>query len=190
MLNIVIQLEPGVSQVDARFASRHQPVGKTDQYVNLREVSLRLVLPPGQYAVIPTTFRRGEEGQFLVRLFTERHWGDSDQAAKHTFRWGYTVGLDRVQGGVTCHMQGGGGHQQEPQPRARPGQTRGPRGLPPQRQELHQHPDTEVPSSYSLLTFLLSCIIFIANLLKWNLWMDIDWFKFFWFYAMDGVDIY
>ena len=96
--------------MDARFASRNQPVGKTDQYVNLREVSLgpcdglstvtcvqvslRLVLPPGQYAVIPTTFRRGEEGQFLVRLFTERHWGDSDQAAKHTFRWRYTVKLD------------------------------------------------------------------------------------------------
>ena len=58
------------------------------------QVSLRLVLPPGQYAVIPTTFRRGEEGQFLVRLFTERHWGDSDQAAKHTFRWRYTFKLD------------------------------------------------------------------------------------------------
>ena len=42
----------------------------------------------------------------------------------------------------------------------------------------------------ALTHFLLSCIIFIANLLKWNLWMDIDWFKFFWFYAMDGVDIY
>ena len=76
------------AKVDAHFAGRNHPVGKTDQYVNLREVSKRLVLPPGKYAVIPTTFNRGEEGQFLVRLFTEKHWGASRQADKHTYREG------------------------------------------------------------------------------------------------------
>ena len=68
-----------MTQVDAHFAGRNHPVGKTDQYVNLREVSARLVLPPGKYVVIPTTFNRGERGQFLVRLFTEKHWGASRQ---------------------------------------------------------------------------------------------------------------
>ena len=94
-----------MAQVDAHFAGRNQPVGKTDQYVNLREVSARLVLPPGKYVVIPTTFNRGERGQFLVRLFiiinnnddnnnnkvrlfTEKHWGASRQADKHTYREG------------------------------------------------------------------------------------------------------
>ena len=77
-----------MSQVDAHFAGRNHPVGKTDQYVNLREVSSRMVLPPGKYVVIPTTFNRGERGQFLVRLFTEKHWGDSRQADKHTYREG------------------------------------------------------------------------------------------------------
>merc|ERR1712117_620758 len=63
----VYQIEPGMSRLDTNFASRSRPVGKTDQYVNLREVSKRLTLAPGKYVVIPTTFRRGEEGEFLVR---------------------------------------------------------------------------------------------------------------------------
>ena len=57
-----------MTKVDAHFAQHNYPVGKRDQYVNLREVSARLVLPPGKYVVIPTTFNRGERGQFLVRL--------------------------------------------------------------------------------------------------------------------------
>ena len=69
-----------MTKVDAHFVERNHPVGKTDQYTNLREVSVRLVLPPGKYVVIPSTFNRGERGQFLVRLFTEKHWGASRQA--------------------------------------------------------------------------------------------------------------
>merc|ERR1712107_972150 len=41
----------------------------------------RLQLPPGNYCVIPTTFRPGQESRFLVRTFVERHWGASGQAA-------------------------------------------------------------------------------------------------------------
>ena len=67
------------------MARRQNPVGKTDQYVNLREVSKRMRLAPGHYVVIPTTFARGEEGEFLLRLFTEKYWGDSRDARKHTF---------------------------------------------------------------------------------------------------------
>ena len=59
-------------------------MGKTDQYINLREVSTRLQLCPGTYAIVPTTFRPGEEGQFLVRAFVERSWGASGQAAGQT----------------------------------------------------------------------------------------------------------
>ena len=51
-----------------------QPIGKTSPYINLREVSLRLDLLPGVYCIVPTTFRPGEEGQFLVRTFVERDW--------------------------------------------------------------------------------------------------------------------
>ena len=35
--------------------------------------------------VIPTTFKRGEEAEFLVRIFTEKFWGESRQVEKHSF---------------------------------------------------------------------------------------------------------
>ena len=51
-----------------------QPIGRTSPYINLREVSLRLDLLPGLFCIVPTTFRPGEEGDFLVRVFVERDW--------------------------------------------------------------------------------------------------------------------
>jgi hypothetical protein len=42
-------------------------LAKTEQYINLREVSLSLALGQGEYVVIPSTFARGEEGEFLLR---------------------------------------------------------------------------------------------------------------------------
>ncbi len=44
-----------------------QHLAKTEQYINLREVSLSLALGQGEYVVIPSTFARGEEGEFLLR---------------------------------------------------------------------------------------------------------------------------
>ena len=81
-----------MSRLDTNFASRNRPVGKTDQYVNLREVSKRLTLAPGKYVVIPTTFRRGEEGEFLERVFTEKYWANSSQVNKHPFVEGEGIG--------------------------------------------------------------------------------------------------
>ena len=81
-----------MQQLDARTASTRQHVGKTDQYVNLREVSKRFSLPPGRYVVIPTTFHSGERGEFLIRLFTEKFWGESNQADTHTYLEGEGVG--------------------------------------------------------------------------------------------------
>ncbi|XP_058053906.1 calpain-B-like [Anopheles bellator] len=41
-------------------------------FINAREVSCRLSLEPGHYLVIPSTFDPGEEGDYLLRIFTER----------------------------------------------------------------------------------------------------------------------
>ena len=53
-------------------------IERTDTFINLREVSKRLLLPQGRYCIVPCTYQRGEEGEFLVRAFVERRWGYSD----------------------------------------------------------------------------------------------------------------
>lgn len=40
-------------------------------YKNVREVCHRFRLPPGNYLIIPTTFEPEEEGEFLIRVFSE-----------------------------------------------------------------------------------------------------------------------
>uniref|UniRef100_A0A3P9NM01 Calpain-3 n=1 Tax=Poecilia reticulata TaxID=8081 RepID=A0A3P9NM01_POERE len=44
---------------------------KCKSYINLREVTERFRLPPGEYAIIPTTFEPHEEGEFILRLHSE-----------------------------------------------------------------------------------------------------------------------
>ena len=86
------QLPTGIHKLDKKIVLSKEHVGKTDQYVNLREVSKRFSLPPGRYVVIPTTFHSGERGEFLIRLFTEKYWGESNQADRHTYLEGEGVG--------------------------------------------------------------------------------------------------
>uniref|UniRef100_A0A669BSZ0 Calpain-3 n=1 Tax=Oreochromis niloticus TaxID=8128 RepID=A0A669BSZ0_ORENI len=40
---------------------------KCKTYINLREVTERFCLPPGEYVIIPTTFKPHEEGEFILR---------------------------------------------------------------------------------------------------------------------------
>uniref|UniRef100_A0A672H1Y0 Calpain-3 n=1 Tax=Salarias fasciatus TaxID=181472 RepID=A0A672H1Y0_SALFA len=44
---------------------------KCKTYINLREVTERFRLPPGEYVVIPTTFNPHKEGEFILRMNIE-----------------------------------------------------------------------------------------------------------------------
>ncbi|KAK5852820.1 hypothetical protein PBY51_006659 [Eleginops maclovinus] len=45
---------------------------KCKTYINLREVTERIHLPPGEYIIIPTTFEAHQEGEFILRVFSEK----------------------------------------------------------------------------------------------------------------------
>ncbi|KOC67354.1 Calpain-A [Habropoda laboriosa] len=57
--------------LDINFFRYNRSVARTPAFINLREVTCRFKLPPGVYCIIPSTFDPNEEGEFLLRIFSE-----------------------------------------------------------------------------------------------------------------------
>ncbi|KAM6460875.1 calpain-8-like isoform 2-T3 [Liasis olivaceus] len=55
-----------------KFFSTNRPVAHSDPYVNLREVSNRFHVPQGEYLIVPSTFQPFKDGQFCLRIFSEK----------------------------------------------------------------------------------------------------------------------
>lgn len=60
------------SPLDTDFFRYTRSIGRSKAFINLREVSVRFRLPPGTYVIIPSTFKPDEEGDFILRIFTEK----------------------------------------------------------------------------------------------------------------------
>lgn len=61
-----------IKPLPKNYLLSHRSVATCDAYTNLREVSCRFKLEPGIYCIIPSTFDPGEEGEFVLRIFTEK----------------------------------------------------------------------------------------------------------------------
>ncbi|XP_047468423.1 calpain-A-like isoform X2 [Penaeus chinensis] len=58
--------------LDASFFKYTASVARSPSFINMREVSCRFKLPPGTYCIVPSTFEPNEEGEFILRVFSEK----------------------------------------------------------------------------------------------------------------------
>uniref|UniRef100_A0A3Q3MMW6 Calpain 2, (m/II) large subunit b n=1 Tax=Mastacembelus armatus TaxID=205130 RepID=A0A3Q3MMW6_9TELE len=54
------------------FFLRHAQKARSETFINLREISTRFKLPPGEYLIVPSTFDPHLNGDFCIRVFSEK----------------------------------------------------------------------------------------------------------------------
>uniref|UniRef100_A0AAR2IJ96 Calpain 2, (m/II) large subunit b n=1 Tax=Pygocentrus nattereri TaxID=42514 RepID=A0AAR2IJ96_PYGNA len=58
--------------LDKNFFLTHAQKARSETFINLREVSTRFKLLPGEYLVVPSTFEPNKDGDFCLRVFSEK----------------------------------------------------------------------------------------------------------------------
>uniref|UniRef100_A0A3B3YWU5 Calpain catalytic domain-containing protein n=1 Tax=Poecilia mexicana TaxID=48701 RepID=A0A3B3YWU5_9TELE len=76
--------------LDKNFFLTHAQTARSETFINLREVSSRFKLPPGEYLIVPSTFEPHQNGDFCIRVFSEKQTETpnvSRFATFNTLRW-------------------------------------------------------------------------------------------------------
>ncbi|XP_054568980.1 calpain-9 isoform X2 [Eptesicus fuscus] len=72
-IGYAIYQSPGKEgRLDKDFFRYHASQARSKAFVNLREVSDRFQLPPGEYILIPSTFEPHQEADFCLRIFSDK----------------------------------------------------------------------------------------------------------------------
>ncbi|RXN22517.1 calpain-2 catalytic subunit-like protein [Labeo rohita] len=58
--------------LDKNFFLTHAQKARSETFINLREVCTRFKLPPGEYLIVPSTFEANKDGDFCLRVFSEK----------------------------------------------------------------------------------------------------------------------
>ncbi|KAM4604087.1 calpain 2, (m/II) large subunit, like [Polymixia lowei] len=58
--------------LNRNFFLRNASAARSETFINLREVCNRFTLPPGEYLILPSTFEPHKNGDFCVRVFSEK----------------------------------------------------------------------------------------------------------------------
>ena len=61
------------TKLDQEFLENNLPAADVTLFQETFETTKRFKLRPGSYAVIPTTFDPNKEGEFLLRIFSEKN---------------------------------------------------------------------------------------------------------------------
>ncbi|XP_006894660.1 PREDICTED: calpain-9 [Elephantulus edwardii] len=72
-IGYAIYQSPGKDEhLNKDFFRYHASQARSKTFINLREVSDRFQLPPGEYILIPSTFEPHQEADFCLRIFSEK----------------------------------------------------------------------------------------------------------------------
>ena len=63
----------GSTVLTKQYVDYNYSTGTSGSFTNAREVMKRFDLDPGRYIVVPCSFKPGEEGDYLLRIFTESY---------------------------------------------------------------------------------------------------------------------
>ena len=63
--------DDGSEKLTKKYVDYHMSNGNSGAFTNAREVFARFDLDPGRYVILPCTFKPNEDGDFLLRIFTE-----------------------------------------------------------------------------------------------------------------------
>ncbi|KAI6205383.1 Calpain clp-1 [Aphelenchoides besseyi] len=66
----IYEANRGTGRLSTDFFANNKSCGRSPAFINLREVTGRFRVPPGEYVIVPSTYEPNEEGDFMLRIYT------------------------------------------------------------------------------------------------------------------------